>query len=306
MNNRFLKDFQNDEEFVAQLQDEINKILDEETKKSDDEMDFDLINDCVDALLYLNRYDDSAFSLTPKIVKKFHTKLQLTRMIKGFGALVAMIIIALIVVGVYNTSNHDSYISEVESATIKKIVETTNNIQKEEEVTTAPSIKTEAVTKNNFNEKKSDAAKTTGSKKAVSKESSTKSKTTKESQKPSNKPEKTTSETSTKRKDDTTRTTAAQTTEEKTDSTTKAIETIPTLESISGNFGAGFRTIYFVGEEFDSYGLEVVGKYSDGSTKTIPIDKCFVYGFNSSKAGTCTVVISHAEKSFSFKVRIAG
>ena len=290
MDNRFLKEFENDEAFGKQLQAEINGILSSETQKPDSEMDMDLINDCVDALIYLNQYDESVFSLTPKIVKKFHTKLQISRLLKTTGTLVAAIVIVLVVVGVYKTSTHDAFITQVE---------TTTNITYDSDALTTIETTTHSVSTAQIGSKLIE-------KESANASNSGKTHTEKTTTAGRKKPENTTEKPSSKPAESTTNSEpTTNQSEEPTEQTTKSVDTTLSVESLSGVFNKGFKNIYFVGEEFDSYGLDVIAQMSDGSTQSIDVGLCSIYGFNSSSPGTNTIVVSYGGKSFSFKITIA-
>ena len=294
MANRFLSDFENDERFIKNLYNEINSILNAETQKPEDEMDMDLINDCVDALLYLEHYDENAYSLTDKTVKKFHTRLQVTKLLRTSGTLVAALIIAIAVIGIALSSNNDSYISEVETTTHVVAIEpatdkkddTTSTTKKNKEKSTSASSKT----KKNTSSKKKKSAKSKHSEKKKEKESSTKAEErTSEKEQGKEEPE-----------------TEENTTEKETKAkTTKAINSVKKVVSIKGVFSRRFKSVYLVGEKFDPKGIEVACTYSDNSTAFISLEECEIRGFDSSKPGTNTVYVSYGTESFSFKVTIA-
>lgn len=294
MKNRFLSDFENNDEFISNLQNEINSILSSETQKPEDEMDMDLINDCVDALMYLNQYDEKKFALTPKIVKKFHTKLQITRLLRTSGALVASFLFVVLVLSISHSLNDASYVSQIDTTTHNAAVETpsdnkekaTSTKKNKEKSTSASS----ASKKENTVSKKKKSKNLKHSEKRKEKENSTKAKE-KTSAKESGKEEPITEE---------------KTTEKETKAkTTKAIKSEKKVVSIKGVFSKKFKSVYLVGEKFNPKGLEVACTYSDNSTAFIPIDECEISGFDSSKPGSNTVYVLYGTESFSFKVTIA-
>ncbi len=62
------------------------------------------------------------------------------------------------------------------------------------------------------------------------------------------------------------------------------------------------KATYYVGESYDGTGLVVTATYSDKSTKTVT--KYTTSGFNSSKAGILTIVVTFEGKTASFKVTV--
>lgn len=54
------------------------------------------------------------------------------------------------------------------------------------------------------------------------------------------------------------------------------------------------KTVYYVGEKFNTTGLQVIAGYNDGTTKTVT-SSCTYSGFSSSQAGTRTIKASYSE-----------
>lgn len=55
------------------------------------------------------------------------------------------------------------------------------------------------------------------------------------------------------------------------------------------------KTTYYVGEELDTTGLELVKVYKDNTESSVAVSDCKLEGFDSSKAGTKTVTVSYTE-----------
>ncbi|MBE6741360.1 MAG: hypothetical protein E7570_03565 [Ruminococcaceae bacterium] len=285
MKNRFLEEFESGEVFASELKEEINRILNEESEKPEAEMDLELISDCVDALAYLNEYEEREAFLTQKTVKGFNKKLKLSRLAKGFGTAVAVLVIALAVVFINNTFNHDSFVVPEETASS---VQASVN---------GESTLKETTTKNPDESQTSASNRVAAKRKTKKKPNNKKEETTEEKQE-----EEVTEETS--KKSEKTTEDADDSDETTTETTTKSIKINKKLVSISGSFGGEFKTVYRVGERFDSSGLEVVAVYSDKTTKSIPLDNCSISGFSSAMPGTKNVTVSYKGKSFSFRVTV--
>lgn len=56
------------------------------------------------------------------------------------------------------------------------------------------------------------------------------------------------------------------------------------------------KTTYYVGEELDTAGLELVKTYKDNTQASVAVSDCRLEGFDSSKAGTKTVTVSYTEE----------
>ena len=286
MKNRFLEEFESGEVFASELKEEINRILNEESEKPEAEMDLELISDCVDALAYLNEYEEREAVLTQKTVKGFNTKLKLSRLAKGFGTAVAVLVIVLAVVFVNNTLNHDSFVvPEETSSSVQASVNDESTLK-------------ESTTKN------PDESQTSASNRAAAKRKTKKKPNKKKEETTEEKQEDEITEDETSKKNEKTTEDADDSNETTTETTTKSIKTNKKLVSLSGSFGGDFKTVYRVGERFDSSGLEVFAVYSDKTTKSIPIDNCSISGFSSAMPGTKNIVVSYMGKSFSFKITV--
>ena len=292
MANRFLSDFENDEKFIKNLYNEINSILNSETQKPEDEMDMDLINDCVDALLYLEHYDENAYSLTDKTVKKFHTRLQVTRLLRTSGTLVAALIIAIAVIGISLSSNNDSYISEVETTTHVAAVETTTD---KKDDTTSTTKK---------NKEKSTSASSKTKKNTSSKKKKSEKKTNKKKEKEGNGGKQKTAQASQKENESTTKKPSEINEESTTGQKKNSAQNVTDVKSLKLSFRNGFQTVYSVGDVFNPKGIAVICVYSNGKTKTVSLSECSVSGFDSSEPGTKTVVVSYGGKTASFRVSV--
>lgn len=86
---------------------------------------------------------------------------------------------------------------------------------------------------------------------------------------------------------------------------TNEIEVVePTLESIEV-YGKPTKTVYKLYESFDSTGIKVRAKYSNGSVKIVTVQDGIVFtGFNSEKAGEQTITIEYEGKQATYKVTV--
>lgn len=73
-----------------------------------------------------------------------------------------------------------------------------------------------------------------------------------------------------------------------------------TLEGIE--IKAPNKTEYVIGEELDLEGLQVIGKYSDGTEKDVDLDEVEISGFDSTVAGEKIITVTYEGKIVEFKV----
>ncbi len=64
------------------------------------------------------------------------------------------------------------------------------------------------------------------------------------------------------------------------------------------------KTEYYTGQSLDLTGLKLTATYSDGTTGIVPVGDISASGFDSSTAGTKTVVLSYGGKTASFEINV--
>lgn len=300
LNKSIINELKKDSVFKNRMSNEINQIIDFEMSKSDDEIDWELIDECTDSLLFLNNMENDDLRITPFLIKKYRTKYVISNIFKVTSGLAAAIALVIIAWGIVSNQSQPNLLKEVDVVTT-----TAPQIIKAEEPTTEAELTT-APTENEFVEDNTSTTKqnlqTTQN---ISKVQTTKSNnevtdvqtthiitqvsTTQKQERPTEKP-----------------TTSHQefTTQQTTVPTTIVIENEKNLNSVSGEYGKGFKTVYFVGEELDLFGLSVVAHYDDGTTAVINNAKCSFNGFSSNSVGNKTVIVSYEGKSFTFNVKV--
>lgn len=78
----------------------------------------------------------------------------------------------------------------------------------------------------------------------------------------------------------------------------------PIVIKLTGEFAEGFKKDYTVGEEADFSRLTITAKYDNGETKTVSIDECNVYGFSTETPANRIVTVEYEDCSFSFLIRV--
>lgn len=79
---------------------------------------------------------------------------------------------------------------------------------------------------------------------------------------------------------------------------------IPIVIKLTGEFAEGFKKNYIVGEEADFSGLTITAQYDNGETKQITVDECNVYGFSTETPANRIVTVEYEDCSFSFLIRV--
>ena len=78
----------------------------------------------------------------------------------------------------------------------------------------------------------------------------------------------------------------------------------PIVIKLTGEFAEGFKKNYTVGEEADFSGITITAQYDNGETKQITVDECNVYGFSTETPANRIVTIEYEDCSFSFLIRV--
>lgn len=280
-----IAEIRSDEQFIINIIYELNSIINDELLKSNDEIDWKLIEDCTDALIYLNGSEIRESELTLLSVKKFKRQYMLSKMLKGSGAAAAAVFTGLLCYGIINSSNEPSIAPKSTSVlqiTTSAVSEEKTTIAATTQTSTSVSEKSTSQKRNNIKQEKTTKKKSSERKSEKNKQSSETISDTTESDMPGKN-----NETSTQAEE-----------------TTIKTESGYDILFISGRFDDNFKTEYKIGEKLDLTGLTVLVTYSDLSTDTLMPSQCEVSGFSSETQGTKTIEITYRECSFTFDVEV--
>lgn len=78
----------------------------------------------------------------------------------------------------------------------------------------------------------------------------------------------------------------------------------PIVIKLTGEFAEDFKKNYTVGETADFSGLTITAQYDNGETKQIGVDECNVYGFSTVTPANRIVTVEYEDCSFSFLIRV--
>lgn len=277
LNSSILMQILNDREAACELREFLNSVIDEELSREED-MDCDLIDECVSALEELD-FEDSfekphltAIMSEEKFIKKIQSKSYLQK--DRYKKLVAICASAaiLLAVGSVKTESGQTVVKTITNK-IASVFNIESTDPKPEESTTAEP-KTEPTTAEPITET------TTATEFEITSETPT--------EKPSETPIKTVHS------------------HKPPEPTTKKPENPVTLQQIEGTLSKKVKTDYILGEELDLSGVQITALYSDGSKKQIPLDECQVsVPEKFSKAiGRYKVTVSYQGMPFTYEVAV--
>lgn len=303
-NKNIANEIFNDNLFREELIMALNELIDIELEKSDDEIDFELIDAYTDALNEL--YDEKGIA---RVFWKLQTVEEFTNSITGNKkwkklslamkiTLTACALFAFVlsansvtekVTGVDMIEQVANAVQEFFTGeTVKEITTTTEPVNDSEESTTE--FTTEATTEEQTEE-------TTTVK--VDRQETTAEPTTKIKPKNENLVEVLSPTTP-----PTTETTTESTTAEPFTRVDEEATAAPIVIKLTGEFAEGFKKDYTVGEQADFSGLTITARYDNGETKTVSIDECNVYGFSTETPANRIVTVEYEDCSFSFLIRV--
>ncbi len=303
-NKNIANEIFNDNLFREELIMALNELIDIELEKSDDEIDFELIDAYTDALNEL--YDEKGIA---RVFWKLQTVEEFTNSITGNKkwkklslamkiTLTACALFAFVlsansvtekVTGVDMIEQVANAVQEFFTGeTVKEITTTTEPVDDSEETTTE--FTTEATTEEQTEE-------TTTVK--VDRQETTAEPTTKIKPKNENLVEVLSPTTP-----PTTETTTESTTAEPFTRVDEEATAAPIVIKLTGEFAEGFKKDYTVGEQADFSGLTITARYDNGETKTVSIDECNVYGFSTETPANRIVTVEYEDCSFSFLIRV--
>ena len=101
-----------------------------------------------------------------------------------------------------------------------------------------------------------------------------------------------------------TETTTETTTAEPFTRVDEEVTAAPIVIKLTGTYSDSFKRDYIVGETANFSGLTITATYDNGTTKAIPISQCNVTGFSTQTAGNKIVTIKYEGCSFSFLIRV--
>ncbi len=285
MTQKSIAEIKDDDQFIKSIIHELNSIIDDELLKSDDEIDWKLIEDCSDALIYLNGLEIGERELTLFSVNKFKRQYILSKLFKSSKTAAAAVLTGLLCYGIINSSVEPNIAPESTSSyriTTTAKAEEKTTIETETQIgTSAPEKSTTRKLNNKKNEK-----------------------TTQKNSMKSNEEENSQS------REAISDTTNPDMPGQDKETTTQAEETTIKTESgldilfITGSFDDNFKTEYKIGEKLDLTGLIILVTYSDLSTDTLMPSQCGISGFSSDTQGTKTIEITYRGCSFTFDVEV--
>lgn len=314
-NRKIANNILNDNSLCDELIITLNELIDEELAKSDDEINFDLIDTYTDALNEL--YEGKGI---PAVLFKLQTAEEFVKSIakndnhKRIAKILKITVAACAVMTLFTTANY-----AVENATGQGIA--THVADAVQEIFTGEEVrdktKTPETTEKNQSSVSTSENTTEGSTTSGLPEEETTGKQDETTTKPQ-KQETTTTETTTvpvtpQNPDLTpvlrpttppTETTTKPTTTEPFTRVDEDVTAAPIVIKLTGSFSGSFKRDYIVGETANFSGLTITATYDNGTTKAIPISQCSVTGFSTQTSGNKIVTVKYEGCSFSFLIRV--
>lgn len=305
-NNKIANEIFNDNLFREELIMALNELIDIELAKSDDEIDFELIDAYTDALNEL--YDEKGIA---RVFWKLQTVEEFTSSITGNKkwkklslamkiTLTACALFALVLSANTVTEKVTGYnvIEQVASAVQELftgetvINDTTTTTTTEPEESTTEETTTEITTEATTQEVEENTTARAEKQEAISPSTQITPLNPNLSQvlSPTTPP--------------TTETTTEPTTAEPFTRVDEEATAAPIVIKLTGEFAEGFKKDYTVGEQADFSGLTITARYDNGETKQINIDECNVYGFSTETPANRIVTVEYEDCSFSFLIRV--
>lgn len=295
-NNKIANEIFNDNLFREEMIMALNELIDIELSKSDDEIDFDLIDAYTDALNEL--YDEKGIA---RVFWKLQTVEEFTNSITGnkkwnrisLGmkiTLTACAVLALVISANTVTEKITGYDVLEQVANAVQQLFTGETVTNNSTTTTEPQTEetTETTTESTTVESSTvdvDRQNVTAPTTQITPQNPNLSQVLS----PTTPPTETTTEV-------TTATPFTRVDEEAT--------AAPIVIKLSGEMDESFKRDYTVGETADFSGLTITAQYDNGETKTVSIDECNVYGFSTGTPANRIVTVEYEGCSFSFLIRV--
>lgn len=298
-NKRIANEILNDNLFREELITALNELIDIELSRSDDEIDFDLIDAYTDALNEL--YDEKGIV---RVFWKLQTVEEFTKAITGnkkwkkisLGmkiTLTACALIALMISANTVTEKITGYDVLEQVANAVQQLFTGETVTNNSTTTTEPQTEDIAETTTQSVAAESSTVEVDGQSAVTSAIPTTpitpQNPNLSEVLKPTTPPTETTTETTT-----------AQAFTRVDEEVTAA----PIVIKLSGEFTDSFKRDYIVGENADFTGVTITAQYDNGDIKQISIDECNVYGFSTESPANRIVTIEYEGCSFSYLIRV--
>lgn len=301
-NKQIAKEIFNDTSFREELIMALNELIDVELAKSDDEIDFDLIDAYTDALNEL--YDEKGVARVfwkLQTVEEFTNSITNNKKWKNLSfamkfTLTACAVMALVISANTVTEKVTGYnvIEQIASA-VQELFSGETSVKNS--TTTTTETTTEAITEGNATETTTKTFEESTTVKPQKQEGTTKPQLQITPQNPnlSQVLSPTTPPT-----EATTETTIAEPFTRVDEEVTAA----PVVVKLTGEFADNFKKDYLVGETADFSGLTITAKYDNGDTKTVSINECNIYGFSTESPANRIVTVEYEGCSFSYLIRV--
>lgn len=295
-NKQIANEIFNDNLFREELIMALNELIDIELSKSDDEIDFDLIDAYTDALNEL--YDEKGIV---RVFWKLQTVEEFTNSItsnKKWNRISLGMKITLTACAVFALLISANMVTEKITGydVIEQVANAVQELFTGETVTNNSTTTTEPQTEDTT-ETTTESTTVESSTVDVDGENATAPTTQITPQNPNLSlvltPETTTKETTTES------TTAEIFTRVDEDATAA-----PIVIKLRGDFADNFKRNYIVGESADFSGLTITAEYDNGDTKTVSINECNIYGFSTETPANRIVTIDYEGCSFSFLIKV--
>lgn len=299
-NKQIANDIFNDASFHEELIMALNELIDVELAKSDDEIDFDLIDAYTDALNEL--YDEKGVARVfwkLQTVEEFTNSITNNKKWKNLSfamkfTLTACAVMALVISANTVTEKVTGYnVIEQVASVVQEFFTGENEIKNSTTTTTS----TETTTEENTTETTTKIFEESTTVKPQKQEGTTKPQLQITPQNPnlSQVLSPTTPPT-----EATTETTIAEPFTRVDEEVTAA----PVVVKLTGEFADNFKKDYLVGETADFSGLTITAKYDNGDTKTVSINECNIYGFSTESPANRIVTVEYEGCSFSYLIRV--
>ncbi len=298
-NKQIANEILNDNLFREELITALNELIDIELSRSDDEIDFDLIDAYTDALNEL--YDEKGIV---RVFWKLQTVEEFTKAITGnkkwkkisLGmkiTLTACALIALMISANTVTEKITGYDVLEQVANAVQQLFTGETVTNNSTTTTEPQTEDIAETTTQSVAAESSTVEVDGQSAVTSAIPTTpitpQNPNLSEVLKPTTPPTETTTEV---------------TTAEPFTRVDEEATAAPIVIKLSGEMSENFKRDYIVGEDADFSGLTITAEYDNGEKKTVSVDECNIYGFSTETPANRIVTIDYEGCSFSYLIRV--
>ncbi len=290
INEKTLLSVINNREFYEEMYNFLMSVIDEELLKSDDEIDCDLIQECTDIIVELNKEEDNSFAVlipfisSQKLMEKFSRNNGCKRLGKGARAVIIAAVVACIV---FSANAAVAAVSGVNL--IENLSDAVHNTLVEWGV-----IKSDGIDVIEGEDDDSDE---------VIAEQTTIVKP---------------SETTTEKSDSDNQTSVTQTKSENDinvndennvpaskPSQSEEITVGSEPKSLRLEFSNDFKREYLWGEELNTRGLKVIAVYVNNTSKSVSVDDCSINGYNKAVLGNQKIVVKYKSVSAAFDINVS-